>query len=115
MRTDLEERVEKLEQWMNLLPGIIKMGFDEAEAHRELIKARIDRLRTDLGAEIAGVRSEVAQLSSRVDGLETKVDGLETKLGAMDSKIDRVNADVQGLRKDLPGIVGEAVREALGR
>ncbi len=79
MSTDLEERVEKLEQWMQHLPGIIKIGFDEAAAQRELIKARIARLHAD----VADTRSEVAQLSAKVYGLETKIDALPRVIAEM--------------------------------
>ncbi len=87
----LEERVATLE-------GVVEklvLGFN-------VLNSRLDQ-----------ATRERNEIKDRLDTVETKIDGLETKVDAMDAKIDRVNADVQGLRKDLPGIVGEAVREAL--
>ena len=80
MSTDLEKRVEKLEEWMDHLPRIINTSFDEAEAQRDVIKARIDRLQTDF------------------EGLRTDFEGLRTDLKA---DIADVRADMAGMRSDI--------------
>ena len=37
----------------------------------------------------------------------------ERRFERVDQRFDRVEAEVRGLRADMPGIVGDAVREAL--
>jgi len=83
MSVDLEKRVEKLEEWMEHLPRIINTSFDEAEAQRDLIKARIDRLQTDLKADIAEVRADMAGMRSDIAQLSAKFDAMPRVIAEM--------------------------------
>lgn len=52
----------------------------------------------------------VGALAGSPPTLKDDVRAIDTKLGGMDR---RLSDDIAGLRRDMPGIVGDAVRDAL--
>jgi hypothetical protein len=85
-----------------------------------------------MAAEVT--REEHVQLVSRVDVLEREVEGekmvtrhileqtrrnsddlaaIKTRLDRVEGKVDGLQTTLHGLMRDLPGLISEAVREAL--
>ena len=58
---------------------------------------------------------DLAAIKTRVDRVERKIDGLEQKVDNLERKVDRVEIKLDNLVRDLPGIVGDAVRDVLGK
>jgi hypothetical protein len=65
------------------------------------------RLAQNIHTDLLAFEKKTEQIFSTVD---QRFDRVESKLDSLDRKID---TKVDGLTKALPGIVGEAVREAL--
>ncbi len=90
----------------------------EAEAQgQQRYNVRILGMLTELRDDVAILRSHAVGLGQRFDALEAKVGSLDAKVGSLDAKFDaleaKVSADISGLRRDLPGIVADAMRDAL--
>jgi hypothetical protein len=47
------------------------------------------------------------------DKVEGRLDRVDGRLDRVDGRLDRVEKEVRELRRDMPGIVGDAVRDAL--
>jgi uncharacterized protein YoxC len=56
---------------------------------------------------------DLAAIKSRLDRVEQKVDGVDRKVDGLERKVDLVDRKVDGLARNLPGIVDQAVREAM--
>jgi predicted nucleic acid-binding Zn-ribbon protein len=86
---DLKRRVSEIEGSFGFLTQQIK------SAHKDLLAFQ--------------TRTE-----QRFDNLDGQFDKLGDRLGKSEGRLDRVEKEVRGLRTDMPGIVGAAMREALG-
>lgn len=56
---------------------------------------------------------DLTTLMRRVDGLHHKFDGLSGEFGDLRAEFVSLRGEFRSLRESLPGIVGDAVREAI--
>ncbi len=81
------------------------MAMNVEKEIREL-QARLDKHDTAL-----------AQLTGQFEFISGQLNAMQrfmhTKFDAIDKRFDKIESDVASLRDDLPGIVTEAVRDAL--
>jgi hypothetical protein len=80
------------------------------EAEIRDLKRRVSELEGSFGFLSEQVKSVHRDLLAFEVKTEQRFDRVESKLDSLDRKID---TKVDGLAKALPGIVGDAVREAL--
>ncbi|MDZ4789666.1 MAG: hypothetical protein SGJ17_00405 [Hyphomicrobiales bacterium] len=59
------------------------------------------------------VVARLGRMSAVQDEHTLRLERIETQFGRMDAKVDRVDLELRSFREDLPGIIVEAVREAL--
>ena len=77
---------ERAETLMTHLPR-----YDPAEV---ATKSDLVELKTDLGADIAGLESS---MTIRLDGVDTRLDGIDTRLDGVDNRLDGINARLDRL------------------
>ena len=65
--------------------------YDPAEV---ATKSDLAELKTDLGADIAGLESS---MTIRLDGVDTRLDGIDTRLDGVDNRLDGINARLDRL------------------
>ena len=90
----------------------------DVEAEIRDLKRRVSEMERSFGfltQQIKGVHRDLlafqARTEQRFDELTGKVEG---RFAKVEGRLDRVESEVRGLRKDMPGIVGDAMRAALG-
>lgn len=84
------------------------------EAEIRELKRRVSEIEGSFGfltQQIKGVHKDLLAFQART---EQKFDKVEQRFDKVDARLDRVEKGVRGLREDMPGIVGAAMREALG-
>lgn len=59
------------------------------------------------------VVARLGRMSAVQDEHTLRLERIETQFGRTDAKVDRVDLELRSFREDLPGIIVEAVREAL--
>ena len=77
---------ERAETLMTHLPR-----YDPAEV---ATKSDLAELKTDLGADIAGLESS---MTIRLDGVDTRLGGIDTRLDGVDNRLDGINARLDRL------------------
>jgi tetrahydromethanopterin S-methyltransferase subunit G len=84
------------------------------EAEIRDLKRRMSEIEGSFGfltQQIKGVHKDLLAFQAKTDQGFTKVD---QRFDKVEGRLDRVEKEVRGLRTDMPGIVGAAMREALG-
>jgi hypothetical protein len=97
----------------------MSMAMD-VEAEIRDLKRRVGELEGSFGFLSGQVRDVHRALlafeentSNRFDKVEGRLDRVDGCLDRVDGRLDRVEKEVRELRRDMPGIVGDAVRDAL--
>jgi uncharacterized protein YoxC len=84
----------------------LKRRLGEREGTFGFLTQQVKGVHKDLLAFQARTEERFKEVNGRFD----KVDG---RFDKVEGRLDRVEKEVRGLRKDMPGIVGDAMREAL--
>ena len=85
------------------------------EAEIRDLKRRVGELEGSFGfltRQIQGVHKDLIALHGRVDQFEKRT---EQRFDRVENDIRQVRSDLQGLRKDIPKIVGDTMREVMGK
>jgi predicted nucleic acid-binding Zn-ribbon protein len=83
------------------------------EAEIRDLKRRVGELEGSFGfltQQVKAVHTDLLEFEARTEQRFKKVD---ERFDQVDKRFDRLEKDVRDLRKDMPGIVGDAVRDAL--
>jgi hypothetical protein len=92
----------------------------DVEAEIRDLKRRVGELEGGFGFLIRQVRDVhkglltfQARTENEFKKINGRFDNVNGRFDKVDGRLDRVEKEVRGLRTDLPGIVGDAMREAL--